>query len=353
MISGIGVANIGHSHPRVISAITDQISKYMHVMVYGEYIQSPQNEYAEAILQLLPAHLNSVYFTNSGTEATEGIMKLIKRVSGRSKIIGFQNAYHGSTQGALSVSGNYQLQDAFMPLLPDTYIIQPEDFNELSRIDYNTAGVFVEPLAAESGCRILSKDFLLALRARCTEVGAYLIFDECQTAFGRTGSMFYFDQLQITPDILMLGKAIGGGLPLGAFITDKKLMDQLSHDPVLGHITTFGGNPVSCTAGKAALSVLLEDQLISKVAEKENYIREQLSPLHNVLGIYGKGLLLAVELGSFEKVQSLIRKCYTRHILLDWFLFNNTSFRLAPPLSISMDELSTSIEIIKQEIDQL
>jgi acetylornithine/N-succinyldiaminopimelate aminotransferase len=350
LISGISVSSLGHRHPRVIAAVGEQLDKYMHLMVYGEFIQSPQVKFAELLCSTLPANLNCVYFTNSGTEATEGAMKLAKRATGRMEIIGCINSYHGSTQGALSIAGDEWFKNAFRPLIPGTRQIRYNNLEDLEYITTNTAAVFMEPVQAEAGAMVPDLGYLEAVRKKCDDTGALLVFDEIQTAFGRTGSMYNFQQSYIIPDILMLGKALGGGMPLGAFIASHELMQNFSHDPVLGHITTFGGHPVSCAAGKAALEVLLESDLINKVPEKESLFRNHL--IHQgIKSIHGKGLLLAIEVGNFEEVQKLIHHCMNEGMVTDWFLFNTHCIRIAPPLIISEEEIRWACEVIHKALE--
>jgi len=349
LISGISVSSIGHRHHAVVQAIKDQVDKYLHVMVYGEFIQSPQVSFAALLTSQLPDNLNCVYFTNSGTEATEGAMKLAKRVTGRHEIIGFSNSYHGSTQGALSIAGGEWFKNSFRPLIPGNRQIRFNNFDDLELITRRTAAVFMEPLQAEAGAVLPENGFLAAVRKKCTETGALLVFDEIQTAFGRTGSLFYFQHENVVPDILMLGKALGGGMPLGAFIADQKLMNAFTHDPVLGHITTFGGHPVSCAAGKAAFEVLLHSEWVASVSEKEKLFRDNLKD-PNIKAVHGKGLLLAIEVSGFDKVKSTIQKCIDEGLITDWFLFNDKCIRVAPPIIISNEEIMIACEIIKKSL---
>jgi len=350
LISGISVSSIGHRHPAVVQAIKDQVDKYLHVMVYGEFIQSPQVSFAALLTSVLPENLNCVYFTNSGTEATEGAMKLAKRVTGRHEIIGFSNSYHGSTQGALSIAGGEWFKNSFRPLIPGNRQIRFNNFDDIELITNHTAAVFMEPLQAEAGAVLPVKGFLEAIRKRCTDTGALLVFDEIQTGFGRTGSVFYFQQEDVVPDILMLGKALGGGMPLGAFIADHGLMNAFTHDPVLGHITTFGGHPVSCAAGKAAFEVLLNSDWISSVPEKEKLFRDHLKA-PDIIAVHGKGLLLAIEVSGFDKVKNAIQNCINQGLITDWFLYNDRCIRIAPPVSISNEEILLACDIIKKSLN--
>ncbi len=352
LISGFSVCNIGHSHPKVVKAVQDQAAEYMHLIVYGEFIEQPQVAYAKMLTDLLPPSLNSVYFTNSGAEATEGAMKLAKRVTGRSKIIAFKNAYHGSTQGALSVMGDEYWRNAYRPLLPD---ILHEDFNSpdaFEAIDHKTACVIVETVQAESGINKPQLDWIKALSEKCKAVGALLILDEIQAGFGRTGSLWAFEQYGIVPDILLLGKALGGGMPLGAFIADKALMHTLTHDPVLGHITTFGGHPVSCAAGKAALEVLLEGKWIDAAFEKEAFLKKTL--VHPAIQqINTAGLWMSLQFATAELNQRIVHQCVKNGLITDWFLFAPDRLRIAPPLITSMEELESICQIILQSIDEV
>ena len=351
MIAGFSVCNIGHSHPDVIKAIQEQVEKYMHVIVYGEFIQAPQVQYAKALTSLLPENLQSVYFTSSGAEATEGAMKLAKRVTKKTKIISFKGGYHGSTQGALSVMGDEYFKTAFRPLLPDTLQLRYNHFEDLEHIDSTVACVIVEPVQAESGITPASKDWLAAIAQKCKEHCVLFIFDEIQSGFGRTGSMFAFEQLEVVPDILLVGKALGGGLPLGAFISHPRIMSLLTESPVLGHITTFGGNPVCCAAGTAALKVLQNSGWIKKVAEKENILVKQM--IHPaIINRTHKGLWMSLQFESDVLAKKIAATCVANGIITDWFLFAEDRIRIAPPLCITVEELSTAIEKIKLSIDQ-
>jgi len=338
LISGVSVSNIGHSHPFVIQAVKQQVDKYMHLMVYGEYIQSPQVRLAKMIAENLPEKLGCTYFVNSGSEAIEGAMKISKRYTGRHETVAFRNAYHGSTQGALSILGDESFKNPFRPLIPGITLLNFNDFDDLNRITGNVACVIVEPIQAEAGVRMPVNGFLDELRERCTQTGTLLVFDEIQAGLGRTGSLFAFQDYGVEPDILALAKSLGGGLPLGAFISSRNIQAVLKNDPALGHITTFGGNPVSCAAGTASLSVLLKNNLIEDVKQKEQLFRENLAhPL--IREIRGKGLLLAVELGDRELTNQMIRKSLDNGIVMDSFLFCNTAFRISPPLTITEEEI--------------
>ena len=351
MIAGFSVCNIGHSHPDVIHAIQQQVEKYMHVIVYGEFIQAPQVQYAKALTSLLPENLQSVYFTSSGAEAAEGAMKLAKRVTKRTKIISFKGGYHGSTQGALSIMGDEYFKNAFRPLLPDTFQLRYNNFEDLEQIDSTVACVIVEPVQAESGITPATKDWLAAIAEKCKQHCVLFIFDEIQSGFGRTGSMFAFEQLGVVPDILLVGKALGGGLPLGAFISHPKMMGLLTESPVLGHITTFGGNPVSCAAGHAALKVLLASGWIKEVEAKENILlKEMTHPA--IINRTHKGLWMSLQFESVTLTKKIAATCVANGIITDWFLFAEDKIRIAPPLCITDLELSAAIKNIQLSIDQ-
>lgn len=345
LIAGISVCNVGHRHPKVVEAIKAQVDQYMHLLVYGEFVQSPQVQYAKLLTDHLPSSLNAVYFTNSGSEATEGAMKLAKRVTGRTEIVAFNNSYHGSTQGALSVMGDEYWRNAFRPLLPGVYHANYNSFEDLQLITANTAFVIAETIQAEAGVNAPLKEWIFALRNRCIETGTLLILDEIQCGFGRNGSLWAFEQFGIVPDILLLGKALGGGMPLGAFIADKELMWKLTENPVLGHITTFGGHPVSCAAGMAAMKVLLEEKLVDAVFEKEILFR---TLLHHpkILAVRSRGLMIAVEFDSFETNKKIIDACIAKGVLTDWFLFAAKCMRIAPPLTITDEEIRQACAVI-------
>ena len=352
LIAGFSVCNIGHSHPAVVKAVQDQAAAYMHLIVYGEFIESPQTAYAKLLTDHLPASLDSVYFTNSGAEATEGAMKLAKRVTGRSKIIAFTNAYHGSTQGALSIMGDEYWRNAFRPLLPDIYHCEYNDWGMIDTIDSSTACVIMETVQAESGILSPHPDWLQAIRNKCDQHCVLLILDEIQAGFGRTGSLWAFEQFGIVPDILLLGKALGGGMPLGAFIADRKLMNTLTHDPVLGHITTFGGHPVSCAAGKTALEVLLDGDYIHSVKRKEKILHDQL--LHPaIISKRSAGLWMSLQFSSATVNQQIIHQCIKNGLITDWFLFAPDRLRIAPPLIITDEELTEVCSIILRSIDEV
>jgi acetylornithine/N-succinyldiaminopimelate aminotransferase len=350
LIGGISVCNTGHRHPKVVEAIKKQADEYLHVLVYGEFIQSPQVQYATLLTQHLPASLNSVYFTNSGAEAVEGAMKLAKRVINRTQIIAFKNSYHGSTQGALSIIGDEYWRNAFRPLLPDVLHLDHNCLESLESITEKTACVIAETVQAEKGVYSSTLDWMKSLRKKCSETGTLLILDEIQTGFGRTGTLWNFEQYEIVPDVLLLGKALGGGMPLGAFIADKKLMWNLTENPVLGHITTFGGHSVSCAAGIASMKVLLEENWIKQVAQKEKLFHSLL--VHpKIKAVRSAGLLIAVEFDSFETNKKIIGACLNYGLLTDWFLFAPNCMRIAPPLIITEDEIKNACEIILQAMN--
>jgi acetylornithine/succinyldiaminopimelate/putrescine aminotransferase len=346
LIAGVSVSNAGHCHPEVVEAVKEQVSKYMHLMVYGEFIQSPQALYAAKLVSLLPENLSNVYFVNSGSEANEGAIKLAKRYTGRQEIVGFRNAYHGSTHGVLSLIGDDGYRNAFRPLLPDVRLLDFNNFDHLSQISERTACVIVEPMQGEAGAIVPEKDFLQSLRQKCSQTGTLLIFDEVQTGFGRLGKLFAFEKYRVVPDILTIAKSMGGGMPLGAFISSKTIMDSLQTNPALGHITTFGGHPVSCAAGLASLNVILSGNLIASVENKAALFRKQLADA-DIEDIRGDGLLMAVELGKTERLMKFIRLAYENGIATDWFLFNDSSFRIAPPLIINDSQIAEACEILK------
>lgn len=352
LIAGFSVCNIGHGNPAVVKAVQDQSAAYMHLIVYGEFIESPQTAYAKLLTDHLPATLDSVYFTNSGAEATEGAMKLAKRVTGRSKMISFTNAYHGSTQGALSIMGDEYWRNAFRPLLPDIYHCDYNDWGMIDTIDSSTACVIMETVQAETGILSPHPDWLQAIRNKCNEHCVLLILDEIQAGFGRTGSLWAFEQFGIVPDILLLGKALGGGMPLGAFIADRKLMNTLTHDPVLGHITTFGGHPVSCSAGKAALEVLLNGDYILSVKRKEKILQDRL--VHpQIISKRSAGLWMSLQFSSATLNQQIIHQCIKNGLITDWFLFAPDRLRIAPPLIITDEELTEVCDRILRSIDEV
>ena len=356
LVAGVSVSNVGHCNPVVVEAVQQQAARYMHVMVYGELVETPQVEYARRIAELLPAPLESVYFLNSGAEAGEGALKLAKRYTGRTELISFRRAYHGSTHGAMSMMGTPEGEEwkaAFRPLLPDVQSLEFNDFEQLARITTRTAAVLVEPVQGEAGVRLPREGFLEELRKRCDDVGALLIFDEIQTGFGRTGEMFACVKYGVTPDIVCLAKALGGGMPLGAFVSSTEIMSTLSHSPVLGHITTFGGHPVCCAAGLAALNYIEANDLHHKAEEKGAMFERGLADHPQVREIRRGGLLLAVELGASEKLYKLMELFKEAGVMSDWFLYCDTAFRISPPLTISEAEIEECCSIIRGCLDQL
>lgn len=350
LVSGFAVSNVGHRHPRVVKAIKDQVDRYMHLTVYGEYIQAPQVLFAEKLVSVLPGDLNSVYFVNSGAEATEGAIKLAKRFTGRSRIISCYNAYHGSTNGALSVMGNEYYKQAYRPLLPDVHFIHFNDPAGISLIGSDTACVILETIQGEAGIRVPDSSYLQALRKRCDQTGALLILDEIQTGFGRTGKLFAFEHFGIIPDILLLAKGIGGGMPIGAFIASRDVMSVFTENPVLGHITTFGGHPVSCAAGLATLETILDENMMAGIDKKEALFRELLDH-PAILEVRGKGLMLGIQVGSFEQVQNISKLCAEKGVIVDWFLNNNTTLHISPPLTITDEQIHKACRILIEAVE--
>ena len=356
IIAGVSVSNVGHGNPAVTEAVCRQARDYMHVMVYGELVETPQVEYAARIASLLPDPLESVYFVNSGAEAVEGALKLAKRYTGRTELISMRRAYHGSTHGAMSVMGTPEGEEwkgAFRPLLPDVQAIEFNDFDALASITERTACVLTEPVQGEAGVRLPQPGYLEALRRRCDEVGALLVFDEIQTGLGRTGELFAMQKYGVTPDIVCLAKAFGGGMPLGAFVSRHEIMDTLQSNPVLGHITTFGGHPVCCAAGLAALNYLLEHHVVEQVEAKGALYERLLEDHPAVREIRRSGLLLAVELGASERLYRIMELFKEAGIMSDWFLFCDTAFRISPPLTVSGEEVRDSARLIRECLDRL
>ena len=352
LIAGISVCNVGHRHPKVVAAIKKQVDEYLHIMVYGELVENPQVHYAKLITDNLPKKLNSVFYTASGSEATEAAMKLAKRITRRSQIVSFKNSYHGSTQGALSVMGSEYWQQAFRPLLPGILQLRYNNFEDLESITEETACVIAETIQAEAGILKPQNGWLTALRKRCTEIGAMLVLDEIQCGFGRNGTLWAFEQFEVEPDILLLGKALGAGMPLGAIVSDKKNMDAFSTAPVLGHINTFGGHPVSCAAGLAALKVLLEDKIVEQVFNKEQLFLKYLQH-PKINKINSAGLMMAVFFDDFETNKKIIDALIEAGVFTDWFLFADNAFRIVPPLNISDAEIKAACEIIINVLDSL
>ena len=356
LVSGVSVNNVGHGNRAVVEAVQRQAADYMHIMVYGEMVERPQVEFARALAEALPEPLDSVYFLNSGAEAVEGALKLAKRYTHRTEMISMRQAYHGSTHGAMSMMGQPEGEEwkcAFRPLLPDTKAIRFNNIDDLSLITERTACVLCEPVQGEAGVRPPKDGYLQALRKRCTEVGALLIFDEIQVGMGRTGEMFAMQKYGVTPDIVCLAKALGGGMPLGAFVSSQEIMSTLTHNPVLGHITTFGGHPVCCAAGLAAMKFLQDNKIVEDVERKGALYEELLKDHPAVKEIRRAGLLLAIELGESEKLYKIMDLFIERGILSDWFLFCDTAFRISAPLVISDEEIRDSVRIIRECLDRL
>lgn len=351
LIAGIGVTNIGHRHPKVVAAIKSQLDHHLHVMVYGEYIQAAPNQLAHFLTTLLPPSLNCCYFVNSGTEANEGALKLAKRATGRTEIISFHKSYHGSTHGSLSVSGNEKKKNAFRPLLPDVRFIDFNSKDDLGQITSKTACVIMETVQGDAGVRIPTLGFMQALRKKCDETGTLLILDEIQCGMGRTGTLFAFEQFNIIPDILTIGKAFGGGLPIGAFIADQQLMKLLTFDPMLGHITTFGGNPVCCASALATLQVIHEEKIIDQAEEKGKLFEEYL--VHPVIKELRRiGLFFAIDFESEAQVQKIVKHALELGVICFWFLSCPNSLRIAPPLTITKEEIKISCALLLEAIER-
>ncbi len=352
LIAGISVCNIGHRHPKVVDAIKKQADEYLHIMVYGELIENPQVEYASLIAKHLPPSLNNVFFTASGSEAAEGAMKLAKRYTGRTQIVSFKNSYHGSTQGALSIMGSEYWQQAFRPLLPGIIQLQYNSIDDLESITEETACVFAETIQAEAGVNTPTKEWMKALRKKCDEKNVLLVLDEIQCGFGRNGTLWAFEQFDIVPDILLLGKALGGGMPLGAFVANRNIMHSLTNNPVLGHINTFGGHPVCCAAGLASMKILLEENIVEGVSLKEKKFL-QLLQHPKIKDISSKGLMIAVKFDNFEINKKIIDALIDEGVFTDWFLFASNSLRIAPPLNISDFEIETACRTILKVLDNI
>ncbi|NII85273.1 MULTISPECIES: aspartate aminotransferase family protein [unclassified Pedobacter] len=350
LIAGIGVSNVGHCHPAVVKAIQDQAETYMHLMVYGEYVQTPQVNFAKALADILPESLSCTYFLNSGTEAVEGAMKLAKRYTGRKGFIACKNAYHGSTQGAESLMESDFYSSGYGPFLPNVSFIEHNKVDDLEKITSEIAAVFIEPIQGEAGIRVADLNYMKALRAKCIETGTLLIFDEIQSGFGRSGKMFAFQHYNVVPDVLLLAKGIGGGMPIGAFISSLEIMSVLSHTPILGHMTTFGGHPVCCAAGLATLRTLVDDLIVDEVEEKGQLFK-QLLQHPAIKEIRGKGLMLAVEFENFEINKKIIDACILDGVLSDWFLHCSNSMRIAPPLIITKEEIKEACKTILKNIN--
>ena len=356
LVAGVSVSNVGHANPEVVKAVQQQAADYMHVMVYGEMVERPQVEYATRLAELLPENIDCVYFVNSGAEAVEVALKLAKRYTGRTELISMRRAYHGSTHGAMSMMGTPEGEEwkaEFRPLLPDVKSINFNSFEDLEQITERTAGVLCEVVQGEAGVRLPNPEWLKALRQRCTDMGALLIFDEIQTGMGRTGKMFASTKYNITPDVICLAKAFGGGMPLGGVASNKRILDSFTHNPVLGHITTFGGHPVCCAAGLAALNYLVNNNIVEHVEHKGQLFEERLKNHSRILEIRRSGLLLALELGKAEHLYRLMEIFKEEGIMSDWFLYCDTAFRISPPLTISEAEIEECCEIIKRSLDRL
>jgi len=352
MISGVAVNNIGHRHPNVVSALKNQIDKYLHVMVYGEFVQDPQQLLVKELLEVLPDSLDGVYVVNSGTEAIEAALKLAKRVTGRTELISFRGSYHGSTHGSMSVSGNEVKKQAFRPLLPDVQFLQHNQLSDLERITEKTAGVILETIQGDAGVRRPSVTFMKALRQRCDEVGALLILDEIQCGMGRTGKLFAFEHFDIVPDILTLGKALGGGMPIGALVSSQKKLMEFTHAPMLGHITTFGGHPVICAAAAAAVQVLKSEIDWTELEERAQRFEERFNHHPELIEIRRVGMMFAFDMVSAERVERVVSRCMEKGLLTFWFLSHPYSFRLSPPLTITEDELNMAADLILQAIEE-
>ena len=353
LIGGISVCNIGHRQPEVIEAIHQQLNKYMHIMVYGELVQAPQSQYAQLLTSLLPPSLNCVYFTNSGSEATEGALKLARRVTGKTDLLACNDSYHGHTMGALSIMGSEYWRAPFRPLLP---AVRHYGYNSMELVDAignQTACVVIETVQAEAGVILPNREWLQALRDRCTATCTLLIFDEIQCGFGRTGTLWGFEHWGIVPDVLLLGKALGGGMPMGAFVASREMMSVLAHNPVLGHLTTFGGHPVCCAAGMASLQVLLQRPYQSEVDEKGKLFISLLEKNTHIVAVKGIGLLIAIQLRDSETVQKVLALCLHRGLFSDWFLFAPDCIRIAPPLSITKEEIVDACDIINEIVDNV
>jgi 4-aminobutyrate aminotransferase-like enzyme len=352
MISGVAVNNIGHRHPKVVSALKNQIDKYLHVMVYGEFIQDAQQLLVKELLEVLPSKLDGVYIVNSGTEAIEAALKLAKRVTGRTELVSFRGSYHGSTHGSMSVSGNEIKKQAFRPLLPDVQFLQHNELADLERITERTAGVILETIQGDAGVRRPSVTFMRALRQRCDEVGAMLILDEIQCGMGRTGKLFAFEHFGIVPDILTLGKALGGGMPIGALVSSQEKLMEFTHSPMLGHITTFGGHPVISAAAAAAVQVLKSEINWNTLEEKAQRFEDRFRQHPELIEIRRLGMMFAFDMVSAERVERVVSRCMEKGLITFWFLSHPYSFRLSPPLTITEDELNMAADLILQAIEE-
>ena len=352
MIAGVAVNNIGHNHPLVKDAIKAQVDRHLHVMVYGEFVQDAQLNFAKRLTALLPESLDCVYTVNSGTEANEAALKLAKRITGRTELISFRGSYHGSTHGSLSVSGNETKKEAFRPLLPDVRFLNYNSISDLDQITNKTAGVIIETVQGDAGVRIPSKDFMMALRAKCSETGAQLIFDEIQCGIGRTGKLFAFEHFNVVPDLLTLGKALGGGMPIGALVSSSSKLKEFTHNPMLGHITTFGGHPVICAAADACLQVITDEIDFSEVERLGKLLEDLLSNEPEILEIRRIGMMYAFDMESFERVEKVVKRCLEKGLISFWFLSHPYSFRLSPPLNITEAEMRIAARLIKESIQE-
>ena len=352
MIAGVAVNNIGHNHPLVKDAIKAQVDRHLHVMVYGEFVQDAQLNFAKRLTALLPESLDCVYTVNSGTEANEAALKLAKRITGRTELISFRGSYHGSTHGSLSVSGNETKKEAFRPLLPDVRFLNYNSISDLDQITNKTAGVIIETVQGDAGVRIPYKDFMMALRAKCSETGAQLIFDEIQCGIGRTGKLFAFEHFNVVPDLLTLGKALGGGMPIGALVSSSSKLKEFTHNPMLGHITTFGGHPVICAAADACLQVITDEIDFSEVERLGKLLEDLLSNEPEILEIRRIGMMYAFDMESFERVEKVVKRCLDKGLISFWFLSHPYSFRLSPPLNITEAEMRIAARLIKESIQE-
>lgn len=351
LVAGVSVNNVGHANDAVIDAVKRQVDSYMHVMVYGELVQRPQVEYAAKVCEVAGAGFDSLYFVNSGAEAIEVALKLSKRYTGRTGIVAMRNAYHGSTHGALSIFGGEELKNAFRPLLPDVRSIDFNDFDDLIYIDKKTACVVVEPVQGEAGVRLPERGYLEALRRRCDKVGAMLVFDEIQTGFGRSGAMFAFQKYGVVPDMVCLGKAFGGGMPLGGVLSRRQITDAFTTNPVLGHITTFGGHPVCCAAGLAALGYIVDNELSANAETIGARFEQPMAEHKAVKEVRRSGALMAIELGSSTSVMKMMELFKQAGVMSDWFLFCDTAFRISPPLTMTIEQVDECSEIILKCLD--
>lgn len=352
MIAGVAVNNIGHRHPKVVDALKKQLDKHLHVMVYGEFVQDSEIDFATKLTALLPDSLDCVYAVNSGTEANEAALKLVKRITNRTEIISFRGSYHGSTHGSMSVSGNEIKKQAFRPLLPDIQFLTFNSISDLERITDKTAGVIIETIQGDAGVRIPTQEFMIALRKKCDETGAQLIFDEIQVGIGRTGKNFAFEHFGVTPDILTLGKALGGGMSFGAFVSSYEKMNLFTFNPMLGHITTFGGHPMNCAAAAATLNVLSTEIDMNEVERLGALLESLIKQSDEVIEIRRKGLLFAIDMVSGERVGKVVDRCLEKGLISFWFLSHPYSFRLSPPLTITEEEIRKAGEIILNSINE-